>query len=154
MLIGIAISEGRIRSDDSTLASVRPRDGPGCRGCHARAGADDDRGIRRGRAVSPVRRGGGLDGHHGRDAPVAAAGTGVRLFEPRRAPALGNPRRCHQDVRSRLRTDQAVNPLGISTDPAEEPVSSVPDLPEYDARPGFGWAIDPQGLHLGMADLK
>lgn len=50
--------------------------------------------------------------------------------------------------------ERLFRPLGISTEPAAEPVLSSMDLPLYDATPGFGWSTDPQGLHLGLADLK
>ena len=49
--------------------------------------------------------------------------------------------------------DKLFNPLGISTDPAAEPLAVEENLPVYEAA-SFAWPVDPQGLHLGDAFLK
>ena len=49
--------------------------------------------------------------------------------------------------------DKLFNPLGISTDPAAEPLAVEENLPVYEAA-SFAWPVDPQGLHLGDALLK
>jgi len=49
--------------------------------------------------------------------------------------------------------DKLFNPLGISTDPATEPLAVEENLPVYEAA-SFAWPVDPQGLHLGDAFLK
>lgn len=46
------------------------------------------------------------------------------------------------------------DPLAIATEPADESHVPTRELPVYDRAPGFGWSTDPQGLHLGMSDLK
>jgi CubicO group peptidase (beta-lactamase class C family) len=56
--------------------------------------------------------------------------------------------------------EKLFTPLGISTEPAAQPVLgsgwaiSPEDLPAYGAVRGFGWSTDPQGLNLGPSDLK
>ena len=49
--------------------------------------------------------------------------------------------------------DKLFNPLGISTDPAAEPLAVEENLPVYEAA-SFAWPVDPQGVHLGDAFLK
>ena len=49
--------------------------------------------------------------------------------------------------------DKLFNPLGISTDPAAEPLAVEENLPVYEAAP-LAWPVDPQGVHLGDAYLK
>ena len=49
--------------------------------------------------------------------------------------------------------DKLFNPLGISTDPATEPLALEENLPVYEAA-SFAWPVDPQGVHLGDAFLK
>ena len=49
--------------------------------------------------------------------------------------------------------DKLFNPLGISTDPAAEPLAVEENLPVYEAA-SFAWPVDPQGVHLGDALLK
>jgi CubicO group peptidase (beta-lactamase class C family) len=49
--------------------------------------------------------------------------------------------------------DKLFNPLGISTDPAAEPLAVEENLPVYEAA-SFAWPVDPQGTHLGDAFLK
>ena len=49
--------------------------------------------------------------------------------------------------------DKLFNPLGISTDPAAEPLAVEENLPAYEAA-SFAWPVDPQGVHLGDAFLK
>ena len=49
--------------------------------------------------------------------------------------------------------DKLFNPLGISTDPAAEPLAVEENLPVYEAA-SFAWPVDPQGVHLGDAYLK
>ena len=49
--------------------------------------------------------------------------------------------------------DNLFDPLGINTEPAAEPVAVEENLPVYEAA-SFAWPVDPQGLHLGDADLK
>jgi CubicO group peptidase (beta-lactamase class C family) len=49
--------------------------------------------------------------------------------------------------------DKLFNPLGISTDPAAEPLAVEENLPDYEAA-SFAWPVDPQGVHLGDAYLK
>ena len=49
--------------------------------------------------------------------------------------------------------DKLFNPLGISTDPATEPLAVEENLPVYEAA-SFAWPVDPQGLHPGDAFLK
>ena len=50
--------------------------------------------------------------------------------------------------------EKLFHPLGISTEPADQPAHPGVDLQAYDSTPGFGWSTDPQGLNLGMSDLK
>lgn len=51
--------------------------------------------------------------------------------------------------------EKVFGPLGIVTEPALEPVAIGDDwYAEYDAATGFAWPVDPQGLHLGVSDLK
>jgi CubicO group peptidase (beta-lactamase class C family) len=49
--------------------------------------------------------------------------------------------------------EKLFNPLGISTDPAAEPLAVEENLPVYEAA-SFAWPVDPQGLHLGHTYLK
>ena len=50
--------------------------------------------------------------------------------------------------------EKLFDPLGISSEPADQSYFPSSELPAYNRRPGFGWATDPQGLNLGFADLK
>jgi CubicO group peptidase (beta-lactamase class C family) len=158
MLIGIAIQEGRIRSVDATLAELLPQyvgvmaDGVGAvtlRQLLTMTGglAPDERTQRYGPHAdwtkvtlsTPLWQAPGerflysSPGAHLLSAILARA-TGTSVLDYARA--------------------KLFDPLAISTHPAEEPVSSVDNLTAYDARTGFGWSTDPQGLHLGLADLK
>jgi CubicO group peptidase (beta-lactamase class C family) len=48
------------------------------------------------------------------------------------------------------------DPIGISTEPADEPVatSEAAVITEYQEANGFGWPVDPQGVHLGWGGVK
>lgn len=50
--------------------------------------------------------------------------------------------------------EKLFDPLGIPTEPADQSGVYEVDLSEYDLAPGFGWSTDPQGLNLGMSDLR
>ena len=50
--------------------------------------------------------------------------------------------------------EKLFHPLGVSTEPADQPTYPSVNLREYDSRPAFGWSTDPQGLNLGASDLK
>lgn len=49
--------------------------------------------------------------------------------------------------------EKLFDPLGISTDPAAEPLAVIENLPIYEAA-SFAWPVDPQGLHVGHTYLK
>jgi CubicO group peptidase (beta-lactamase class C family) len=49
--------------------------------------------------------------------------------------------------------EKLFDPLGISTDPAAEPLAVIENLPVYEAA-SFAWPVDPQGVHLGHTYLK
>jgi CubicO group peptidase (beta-lactamase class C family) len=49
--------------------------------------------------------------------------------------------------------EKLFNPLGISTEPAAEPLAVVENLPAYDAA-SFAWPVDPQRHHTGGSGLK
>ncbi|MET0863487.1 MAG: serine hydrolase [Nakamurella sp.] len=50
--------------------------------------------------------------------------------------------------------DKLFDPLGISTEPASQPVAVVDPVTSWDLAPGFGWPVDPKGIQLGYSDLK
>lgn len=50
--------------------------------------------------------------------------------------------------------EKLFDPLGISTEPADQRVFVTDEMPDYDTSPGFGWATDPQGLNIGGFDLR
>ncbi len=50
--------------------------------------------------------------------------------------------------------EKLFDPLGIATQPADQPHVPASELPEYDLASGFGWSTDPQGLNLGFSDLR
>ncbi|MGS0688645.1 serine hydrolase domain-containing protein [Nakamurella sp. GG22] len=158
MLVGIAIGEGRIRSVDATLSELLPQ--------YARQMAP---GVGQVTLEQVLTMTGGLAAdertpryHPGVDWTALTVSTD--LWQP---PGEGfvysSPgshllsailvRATNMSVLDYARA-KLFDPLGISTHPADEPVVLVPDLSEYDARPGFGWSTDPQGLHLGFSDLK
>lgn len=158
MLVGIAINEGKIGSVDATLAQLLPQYAPKmASGVGAvtleqllmmTGGlAPDDRSTR-------YRPGVDWTAITVAEALWQPPGTGFLYSNP--AAHLLSAilvRATKMSVLDYARV-KLFDPLGISTTPAEEPVLSVEDLPAYDARPGFGWSTDPQGLHLGMSDLK
>jgi len=45
------------------------------------------------------------------------------------------------------------DPLGIPTTPAAQPLADKAHLAEYE-RAGFAWPVDPQGFHTASSDLK
>jgi CubicO group peptidase (beta-lactamase class C family) len=71
---------------------------------------------------------------------------GVHLLSPILVQATG------QSVLTYART-HLFNPLGIPTTPAAQPLADQAHLAEYE-RAGFAWPVDPQGFHTAASDLK
>jgi len=158
MLVGIAIQEGLITSVDQTLAELLPADVP------EMAPGVSDVTLRQ---LLTMTGGIAADEQFNRYTPDANW-TKVTLATPLTQPAgtgfiysspgshLLSAILVHATGRSVLdyAREKLFTPLGISTEPAAQPTLSIADLPAYDAAPGFGWSTDPQGLNLGLSDLK
>jgi CubicO group peptidase (beta-lactamase class C family) len=71
---------------------------------------------------------------------------GVHLLSPILVRATG------QSVLSYARS-HLFDPLGIPTSPAAQPVADQAHLAEYE-RAGFAWPVDPQGFNTAASDLK
>jgi CubicO group peptidase (beta-lactamase class C family) len=71
---------------------------------------------------------------------------GVHLLSPILVQATG------QSVLAYART-HLFDPLGIPTTPADQPLADKAHLTEYE-RAGFAWPVDPQGFHTAASDLK
>jgi CubicO group peptidase (beta-lactamase class C family) len=71
---------------------------------------------------------------------------GVHLLSPILVQATG------QSVLTYART-HLFDPLGIPTTPADQPVADKAHLAEYE-RAGFAWPVDPQGFQTAASDLK
>ena len=76
----------------------------------------------------------------------------MEVLRRRRTPDVGHPDRRYRPNRAWLRPCTFFDPLDIDTEPVDEPVSTQ-DLLSPFAQPGFAWAVDNQGLHLGWAHL-
>lgn len=151
-LIGIAIEQGKISGVDATLAELLPKYAPmmteeqaavtleqlltmtGGFGDQATGGQESEDWV--GRIIS---RGGIKPGQwvYSNDGPhllsaILTAATGLSALQYARSVLFG--------------------PLGIVSEPADEPVAGPGDLALAD--PGFGWARDPQGVSTGAYGLR
>jgi CubicO group peptidase (beta-lactamase class C family) len=160
ILVGIALDEGVLGSVDQTLSELLPE--------YAAIMAPDVAGITLGQVLTMTAGlpedprapattphylaedwvaailSGGLEQPPGEGFAYASAGS--HLLSAILVEATG------RSVLDYAR-DKLFNPLGISTDPAAEPLAVEENLPVYEAA-SFAWPVDPQGVHLGDAFLK
>jgi CubicO group peptidase (beta-lactamase class C family) len=151
-LIGIAIAQGKISGVDATLSELLPKYAPmmsketaavtleqlltmtggfGDQATEAREGEDwVGRIIAKG-GIKPGHWVYSNDGPHLLSAALTAA-TGMSALDYARTVLFA--------------------PLGISSEPADEPVALPHDLAQQE--PGFGWARDPQGVSTGSYGLR
>jgi CubicO group peptidase (beta-lactamase class C family) len=159
ILVGIALDEGVLGSVDQTLSELLPE--------YAAIMAPDVAGVTLGQVLTMTAGlpedpraattphyltedwvaailSGGLEQPPGEGFAYASAGS--HLLSAILVEATG------RSVLDYAR-DKLFNPLGISTDPAAEPLAIEENLPVYEAA-SFAWPVDPQGVHLGDAFLK
>lgn len=155
-LVGAALADGSLRGLDQTLPELLPAYAP-TMGPDAAAttleqlltmtaGYPDD-------AEAPA---------HGPDADWVA-GALARLDRPSGGPfAYANDAAHLVAAALREATGMPVlayarrvllDPLGIPSEPALEPLAEPSSFPAYEAA-GFSWPVDPQGVHTGAAWLK
>ncbi len=157
MLVGIAISEGRIRSVDATLTELLPQYATTMAPVVGRVTL---------KQLLTMTGGFPVDERpwYAPGADWTALTIQTRLRQPPGKGFLYSSPGAHLLSAILVRAtgtsvldyarEKLFDPLGISTRPADEPVLSQQYVRGYDALPGFGWSTDPQGLHLGLADLK
>ena len=159
ILVGIALDEGDLRGLDQTLAELLPD--------YAEDMAPRMAGVTLGQVLTMTAGfpadgpntdvtfftaddlvaaivSGGLEQSPGEG--FAYASVGSHLLSAILAEATG--RTVLDYARERL-----FDPLGISTQPAAEPLAVIENLPDYEAA-SFAWPVDPQGHHRGDAFLK
>ncbi|MGH8968629.1 MAG: serine hydrolase domain-containing protein, partial [Actinomycetes bacterium] len=155
ILVGIALDEGDLGNVEQTLAELLPdyaatmapevagttlrqvltmtaglpADPPGSNPLPFETAEDSIAAIVSGRLVQPPGEG------------FAYASAGSHLLSAILVEATG------RSVLNYAR-EKLFDPLGISTDPAAEPLAVIENLPVYEAA-SFAWPVDPQGLHLG-----
>ncbi len=160
ILVGIALDEGDLGNVEQTLAELLPdyaatmapevagttlrqvltmtaglpADPPGSNPLPFETAEDSIAAIVSGRLVQPPGEG------------FAYASAGSHLLSAILVEATG------RSVLNYAR-EKLFDPLGISTDPAAEPLAVIENLPVYEAA-SFAWPVDPQGLHLGHTYLK
>ena len=95
----------------------------------------------------------GLGPAHSEPAVGERAGHPIRLQRSRRAPALGDRRRCLWPVDLDYARTRLFEPLGIRTDEVFEPkLKRTSTLHHRGVRTvSVAWPVDPQGYHYGAA---
>lgn len=158
ILIGIAIAEGSIPGVDATLAEMLPdrasimTPGMGAVTLHQilsmTSGLPEDElfNERYGPTADWTAVTLSTDLAHPPGTAFAYANSGSHLLSAILVQTTGRP------VLDYAR-EKLFDPLGISTRPAAEATVDL-SMEDYDALPGFGWTVDPTGLHLGFSDLK
>ena len=158
MLVGIAISEGSIRSVDQTLAELLPT--------RVATMAPGVGAVTLGQLLTMT---GGIAGEedatgYTADANWVAVTLGTPLTQPAGTEFVYSDYGAHLisailvEATGRsvfdFASEKLFTPLGISTEPAAQPFVPEADVAAYDATPGFGWPVDPQGLNLGGGGIK
>ena len=156
-LVGIAIDEGRLHLDDR-LGQLLPDEAATMTPQVARVtlrqlltmtGGFPDTWNGSGNALESARNWTRYTLTHQDQPPPAQfhySDYGVNLLSPILVQATG------QSVLAYARA-KLFDPLGIPTTPASEPLADEAHLAEY-LRAQFAWRVDPQGFHIGAADLK
>lgn len=159
MLIGIAIDEGSIAGVDQTLAELLPSHvpimAPGVGRITLEQLLDMTGGIVTDEEDDPFRTTAADWVTEFLSTPLAQpAGTGFGYSS--RGSHLLSAVIAESTGRSvfEFAKEKLFDPMGISTEPASQPRFNGAQMSIYDNAPGFGWSIDPQGLNLGMSDLR
>ena len=155
VLIGIALEEGHLTSVDQTLAELLPDYAPVMDPEVAGITLEQVLTMMAGLPID-------LPDIHETSDPVRRALTGTRLRSP-------GEQFLYSDYGANLLSailveatgvstldfarEHLFGPLGISAEPASEPLMSEANQDLYDAA-GFAWPVDAQGRHLGFAHLK
>ncbi|HEX6888014.1 MAG TPA: serine hydrolase [Candidatus Nanopelagicales bacterium] len=156
-LIGIALAQGHLSSLDATLDTLLPayadRMSPG----QADVTLERLLTMSGGFISNPP----GMDGQAGHDDWIASL-LEYSPEKPRNAFSYSNAT-SHllaailEEATGQSTLDYARTvlfaPLGIETEPAEEPVASIDEVSALNG-PAFGWATDPQGRNLGPYGLR